>query len=1723
MEFRLDEGALEYIRQGGLERSVSIDIEAAADAIEAVAGLRLLDGQTYSSRTTGSRSTMLKDLDRLCDGTEFIVGHNVTAHDLPEIGKRTPELALLRLPAVDTLVLSPIAFPQRPYHRLVKPYKTPGLERLQVNDPLIDAGTTALLLGDICKTLQVADTTRLAAWHWLLTHEAASDGYERLFARIRGAPKPEEDEGVAATLKAMDGLGCPKSAKGLAESARDAPLLTAWLLAWAGVAETGSVVPAYIWHRDPAIRTMVRTLRATPCGDSACEWCSEHQDPERELKRWFGLDGFRHRPSTAQGGSVQREIVCAHLAGTPLLAVMPTGAGKSLCYQLPAVMRHANTAELTVVISPLVALMVDQVDGMRRRGIDAVVTLNSLLSAPERTQALEQIVSGEAGIALIAPESLRSRPVRKALEQRLIGAWVIDEAHCVSKWGHDFRPDYRYVARFMRKRCAGEAPPTLLALTATAKHEVIDDIRRHFETVLGIELSVIDAGAKRENLDYQILPKSGGTNADAVWSVLNEARSDTPGAAAIVYCITRRETETLAQALCERGLKAGPFHGNLRPERKKTIQDGFMSGELDVVVATKAFGMGVDKADVRMVIHTGVPSSLEDYYQEAGRAGRDQQPAQCVLLYHEDDVERQLRLAATGRVGVRDVQGTLKALRAMRRRRSRHKLNGSGDEVVATVGEILAEDDTGILDDEPGNTDVRMRVVLAQLEEAELVAQEEHSVRVYPSSMKVATVEAANRLIDKAAAGAKIKRAKVNSLKRVVEVLIGTGPGEALTTDDICARCAVEPREFRSIFTTLEHLGIVSNDLSLTVYIHKGGKSSSQNRFAESSETERTLIDVLRETAPDDEALREAPTRLRLRQCAEKIRGIVQRQVLPETVLSLLRSIARDGRGEGTDEGSLSVRKLGMDSVRVRLHRSWDKVARAAELRRTAARLLVEHLVARVPKGKQGADLLVETTYGALEGVVRGDIELRSELRAEPRVVVDRALMWLHEQKVVVLHQGMTVFRRALTLHVENSQQRYRAEDHRGLEIHYGAQTAQVHILDEYARRGLDDIGQAQRLAGDYFELDNESFIGKWMGERRVEMTRQTLPQHYDAIVTSLGNVEQRHIVQDDRTRTNVLVLAGPGSGKTRVLVHRIAYLIRVRRVRPNTIVALAYNRHAAVEIRRRLRGLVDDDARRVQIMTCHSFAMWIVGRTAGEGKERWTDEDFREVLREAARTLKEETEGSMSRDRLMQRYHWILVDEYQDIGEDEYELISALAGLSLADEDARIQLFAVGDDDQNVYGFKGASVEFIRRFEDEYKASRFALLENYRSTWNIIEASEAIIAGGGERMKDGTPLSINRARAKDPPGGPWQQRDPIAQGRVQILEFPGGDERQGAYALGELERLVRLNRDWAWNRVAIVARNWVDIEPIHALCREQGIPVQRADDEPQSFWHARETQRMLDRLAEHGQTHVPVDAVHEEAQRASDDRWGDLLREAMDVWRAEEEPGETIALTDLKGWLREWSRDLRREQRGLLLTSAHRAKGLEFDHVVILDGRWRRQQGGEDDEATRRLYYVAMTRARLTLTLMRGTGPEMTARALQAPLEELESIVSRKPSEPEGLADANRAVIKRYGLRDVNLGYAGLFPEGHRIHRAIVDARTGDPLALVENNGKWDIRDAQGRMLGRMAKRFEPPDGSTLAGATVDGIFRWSTGGQAREGEKWQPKVGTWEVVIPEITWRRT
>ena len=253
----------------------------------------------------------------------------------------------------------------------------------------------------------------------------------------------------------------------------------------------------------------------------------------------------------------------------------------------------------------------------------------------------------------------------------------------------------------------------------------------------------------------------------------------------------------------------------------------------------------------------------------------------------------------------------------------------------------------------------------------------------------------------------------------------------------------------------------------------------------------------------------------------------------------------------------------------------WEKIA---NLRRQAAALLLNHLLACVPpEDSRPTAPLAETTLGKLLTAITSDIILMHQVN-HPDKLRDRALMWLHEQEVIRLNKGLAVFRSAMTIHLSSERRRFTKEDFKPLELHYHEQILQIHVIAEFAQRGLASMADALRLAMEYFVLSRDDFLHRWLPDR--EISRQTTPESWRSIVESLKNPIQRRIVTDDREQTNVLVLAGPGSGKTRVLVHRIAYLIRAKRENPRGILALAYNRHAAVEIRRRLSELIGDDAR---------------------------------------------------------------------------------------------------------------------------------------------------------------------------------------------------------------------------------------------------------------------------------------------------------------------------------------------------------------------------------------------------------------------------------------------------------------------------------------------------------------------------------------------------------------
>ena len=336
------------------------------------------------------------------------------------------------------------------------------------------------------------------------------------------------------------------------------------------------------------------------------------------LKKYFGFSRFK---------GLQEEVIKSILAGNNTFAVMPTGGGKSLCYQLPALMQDGTA----IVVSPLIALMKNQVDSLRALSSEEGVAhvLNSSLNKTEIKRVKGDIASGITKLLYVAPESLTKDEYVEFLQGQNISFLAIDEAHCISEWGHDFRPEYRNLKNIIER--IGDNIP-IIGLTATATPKVQEDILKN----LGMpDANTFKASFNRPNLYYEIRPKTKNIDSDIIRFVKqNEGKSG------IIYCLSRKRVEQLAQALQVNGIKAVPYHAGLDGKTRVKHQDMFLMEDVDVVVATIAFGMGIDKPDVRFVIHNDIPKSIESYYQETGRAGRDGGEGHCLAFYSYKDIEK---------------------------------------------------------------------------------------------------------------------------------------------------------------------------------------------------------------------------------------------------------------------------------------------------------------------------------------------------------------------------------------------------------------------------------------------------------------------------------------------------------------------------------------------------------------------------------------------------------------------------------------------------------------------------------------------------------------------------------------------------------------------------------------------------------------------------------------------------------------------------------------------------------------------------------------------------------------------------------------------------------------------------------------------------------------------------------------------------------------------------
>ncbi|GAB1393175.1 RecQ family ATP-dependent DNA helicase [Rhodocyclaceae bacterium] len=1536
-------------------KCLCLDIETAADDaldVRKIAAWRPdTHGQVVVPNVAKSHN-IAGQLDALTEGASFVIGHNLLRHDLPVLRQRFPQLKLLTLPIVDTLELSPIAFPQNPYHSLVKDYK---LVRDTRSDPLKDAQLALKLWQDQFDAFKLLGETlpeELACHHYLLTRDP-NTGVGSFFATLRRATAPSQDEVRAAARNLLDRKVCAtRSAALIAEAIDDTsrckPL--SYLLAWLHVAGGNSVIPPWVRFQYPVVRELIRELRETPCDDPACHYCQTYLDPKKELERYFGHPGFRSEPTNATGGSLQEDIVRAGYTGKSILAILPTGGGKSICYQLPALSRHWRNGALTIIISPLQSLMKDQVDNLVKLGIYSAATLNGLLSMPERHDVLEKVRLGDVGLLLVSPEQFRNKALVDAIRYREIGAWVFDEAHCLSKWGNDFRPDYLYVSRFIRERYGKDLAP-VCCFTATAKKEVVADLKAHFKESLGIELTSFDGGHERDNLHYEVMPVSKAEKFSLIHRLLKQELKDTPGGA-IVFAARRKSCEEISDFLKDMGWACAHFHAGLEPGHKKDIQQSFIAGELRVIAATNAFGMGVDKPDVRVVIHAEIPGSLENYLQEAGRAGRDRQESRCILLYDEEDVEAQFALTAKSRLTRQDIAGILRTLR-------RYSAKTHSIDVVVTPGEILADEelDTSIEAENP-DADTKVRTALAWLERARFLERNENHTRVFPGSLKVGSLEDAGKRLARADLSDDMRRKYLD----LVSILINADDDEGISTDTLMLQLGMPSEECIRMLHQLEAVGILTNDISLTVLLRRGVKDASSDRADRLSRLEATLLDLLPELAPEADGGDWQDMNLRM-VCQEvKLRSGAD--VLPDQLLTLMRSLARPF-GEETHgrRAMFDVRALRRELLRVRLLRSWSNIREIASRRRAAAGILLQFLLSRLDAHLRGVDLRVECKMGELAAAMRADLMLgptpKDELSA-----IEAGLLYLHDNGVLIIDRGKSVFRQAMTIHVfpEEKPRGFTNADFAPLREHYSEKNFQVHVIQEYARLGLQKLSDALSFVLAYFTLPKFDFIRSYFSGRRELLERATTEESYRRIVEELRHPLQQQIVAD-KGDTNRLILAGPGSGKTRVIVHRVAYLLRVLRAPARSIVVLTFNRAAAAEVRQRLYALVGNEAAGITVLTYHAMALRLTGTSLSKLAERGEDITFDRILDDALALLEGRREdiatpedGDELRDRLLAGYRYILVDEYQDIDARQYALISALAGRKTKDRDAKLTILAVGDDDQNIYAFRNTSNEFIRRFEQDYEARIDYLVENYRSTTHVIDAANQLIALNTGRMKREHPIRVNHARRNAPAGGRWATIDTLAAGRVHVIKVPDDVVGQAEVAMKEVMRLKALAPGADWSEFALLAHNRATLDPIRAWCEIEGVPyatVDREGGQPR-LHQVREGHALLELIKAKPKRRIRPATLRRwilarYAGGRSDNPWESLLGQFIEEIEAAWS-GDRIPSSWLLDELYEFGNEARRSQRGrLVISTVHGAKGREFDHVVILDGGdWRE---ASDDE----------------------------------------------------------------------------------------------------------------------------------------------------------------------------
>ncbi len=1456
-------------------------------------GCMMSDGRTFHSAS-------VSEFTKFIQGTSFICGHNILNHDLKYLSSAIQNAGLTAVGIIDTLYLSPLLFPTKPYHALLKDDK---LQSDELNNPLNDSiKAKDLFHAEVAEFIQADED--LKQIYYRLLHDKRE--FNSFFSYVSYSSSNEDVAQLIRQKFKNEFCEAAHLSRMIAQQPSALAYCLSLIHSFLKNKKIKSITPSWVLKNYPDVERIMMRLRNTPC-IYGCDYCNNALDAHKGLKHFFGFDSYR----TYDDEPLQEKAVNAAINNKSILAVFPTGGGKSITFQVPALMSGENASGLTIVISPLQSLMKDQVDNLEKLGITEAVTINGMLDPIERAKSFERVEDGSASILYISPESLRSKTIERLILGRKIIRFVIDEAHCFSSWGQDFRVDYLYIGDFIKsiqeqKNLSENIPVS--CFTATAKQKVIEDIREYFREKLSLELEVFSSKASRINLHYKVFEKGNEEEKyQATRNLIDEKNCPT-----IIYVSRTRRAFQLAERLIADGFNAKPYHGKMESQEKIANQNAFLSGEIPIMVATSAFGMGVDKKDVGMVLHYDISDSLENYIQEAGRAGRDENiVADCFVLYNEEDLSKHFILLNQTKLSIKEIQQIWKAIKDIMRLGS--KMSNSALEIARKAG----------WDDTVNEIETRVTTAIAALEDAGYLKRGQNMPQIFANSILSKNAQEA---IDKINASERFDQNQKEKAVRIIKKLFSSKSrkknaddlGES-RVDYIGDHLGIVKAEVIKIISLLREEKILADDKDLTAFIRRG---DNKNRSLSIAETYLKIENFLLPRISEEEQVVQIKE---LNELAE-VAGCDEVDVHKIKTILNFWAIKNWVKRKNLESSKNHVAIISLHPHEI--------LTQKLEKRKELAIFIVGYLYEKVNQITQINDLSSEEVV--VEFSVH-ELKLQYENRLslfEKFVVsvddIEDTLFYLSRIDALKIEGGFLVVYNRLTIErlEKDNKIRYKAEDYQKLDQFYSNKIQQIHIVGEYAKKMVTDYKDALQFVEDYFHLNYQSFLNKYFkGSRQSEIKQNITPTKFKQLFGELS-ATQLKIIKDNESKC-IAVAAGPGSGKTRVLVHKLASLLLMEDVKHEQLLMLTFSRAATTEFKKRLIKLIGNAAHFIEIKTFHSYCFDLLGKVGSLEKSD-------KIL---LRTIEKIKSGDVETNRVTKTV--LVIDEAQDMNQDEFNLV-----IALMEQNDDMRVIAVGDDDQNIYEFRGANSKYLEQFIIDNKATKYELIENYRSKNNLVDFSNQFAESINHRLKD-VPIIAT-------------QTD---NGTIKIVRY-----RSGNLTIPLVTDI--LNTDLKGTTCVLTKTNKQALQ-VTGLLLKNKIPAKLIQSNDRfSLYDLAEVRFFFNLLDLQSGVYIITDDIWADAKRELNNKFGysTMLDVCKNLIKQFEETNTVRKYkSDFEVFIRESKIDdfYKPDGETIFVSTIHKAKGKEFNNVFLLLENF----DASTDECKRQLY-VAMTRVKQHLAI---------------------------------------------------------------------------------------------------------------------------------------------------------